>query len=878
MADNLDPGTDHLDEPEVPEGTSTNDDTPAGEPSRRLGFILDEDPDKVAKHILKLREDQEPLRSRNRATWKRNRWWREGRRYIRLEKKENQQAWEAKLPAGMGSAPPVPNKTDRLCRRLTNTIMVDPPYPECEPGDATSEARDAAEFATRYLSVKGSPSDLNMERQCRRALDKSMTFASAYAWVITDPTAGGHRPRSMLAHPAATNEEDALIDPATGQSAAEDTLITRYLTEDLTLTEDPEEADLQWLPAPKIRLLTGLQLDILPDTAPSLRDGNGVVICDPTTLGDLKKTFPEEMAKLDEDEIQKLCSWKPSNVRDIIPWYAPEPEDQKDDDGKFRDSQTVFTLTCYYKKCSEYPMGAYAVVGGGEFLLHRQKWSAMMPQPEDEDGKPQDDVEEVLEIPVSQMRCMDDDTGDNPHGIALAEALGPSDEIRASALGYEMEYMFRFGNPQSFIPMGSIVQPKQMIVRDGTPIMTNPNGDPYYEPVPPLPQTVPNLREEMGHEMDDESGLQQAGQGVEDPSVKSGIHARVVVQEALKAVGHIRSNTGFFYIDLNRILLEQARAFADVTQMISYVGEDGQYKEKEWSRISFRKTKNVTIARGSFTMHTLLAKQEMANEMLDRQAISMEDYIELTSGGVSPVLGMQDNPHLMRVRRQIEEFQDGPTEEWLAAYAAFEQGQMQMQQYEMVMQEYQARSQPAIPGGPVPPEGIAGTGEVLGPPPEPPQVPPKPPGPFDDHLPIDLEPQAAKIRHRQLSRTMASHKFKKYPEQWKQELLTEYNTMANAAGVVTVPAMQAAQQQGALPAANQQTGQTAPAPQNGAPLPVDPATGMPTQAIPPVPNLTVNLPDNAMKEIIHERDENGAILRSRVVPIGTQDMVQGMVS
>lgn len=852
---------DELKTPQQPSGTSTNEDAPeTTENEQELGFILDEqDEEKVAKHIIELRTQQEPLRSRNRATWKRNRWWREGKRFVRLEKKENSQAWEAKLPSGMGSAPPVPNKTDRLCRRLVNTIWVDPAYPECEPGDGSPEARDAAEFATRYLSIKGSPSDLNMEQVCRAALDKSMTYASSFAWVVTDPTGSGHRPRKIVARPDAENEQDALVDPTTGMDAPEETLKDRYLRANGSITDLPTEADLQWLPGPRIRLLTGLNVDFLPETARTLRDAVGVLITDTSTLGDLRQQFPEAIEGMGKDDIQKLCTWRPDRFRDILAAYSSEPEDQKEEDGTFKDSQTVVTVSCYYRRCSEYPLGAYAVIGGDNFVLHRQKWSAMFPQTPLANGDERPDQEETLEIPVSQQRCIDDNTFDNPYGIAMAENLGPADEIRASALGYEMEYMFRFGNPQSFIPMGSIVQPKQMMVRDGTPIMTNPNGNVFYEDVPPLPATVPSLRAEMGHEMDDDSGLQQAAQGVEDPSVQSGIHAQTIVQEALKAVGHIRSNCAYFYIDLNRIILEQARAFGDVPQLISYVGEDGQYKQKEWSRKSFKQTRNVTIRRGSFTMHTKVAKQQMANDALDRQAISMEDYKELIAGGVSPVLGMQDDPHLLRIRRQLEIFQDGPPDGWMEAMQALQMAQQQAQQVE-------AQAQQMIAQGMDPSQmGLQ----------QPPPLPPKPVGPFDDRLPIDLEPIPAKVRHRQLSKQMASQKYQAYNPAWQQELLAEYGLMKNAAGVITVPEAQAAQQQQAQAMAEQQQAEV-----NAQAAPVGPTDtqGQPIPISQPAPQpITVNLPDNAMKEISHERNERGEIVRSRVIPIGTEEMVQRML-
>jgi hypothetical protein len=109
-----------------------------------------------------------------------------------------------------------------------------------------------------------------------------------------------------------------------------------------------------------------------------------------------------------------------------------------------------------------------------------------------------------------------------------------------------------------------------------------------------------------------------------------------VVQEALKAISNIKDNLEFFYIDLNGIILEQSRAFCTVPTMLSYTGKDGEYKEKEWSRTDFQNTKVVSIRRGSFTMHTLTAKQELANDAFDRKVITPEEYQELVAGGVAP--------------------------------------------------------------------------------------------------------------------------------------------------------------------------------------------------------------------------------------------------
>jgi hypothetical protein len=290
-------------------------------------------------------------------------------------------------------------------------------------------------------------------------------------------------------------------------------------------------------------------------------------------------------------------------------------------------------------------------------------------------------------------------------------------------------------------------------------------------------------------------------------TVKSGIHAQTIVQEALKALTGFKDNLGDYYVRLNQILLQLTRAYCTVPQLLTYTGKDGQYKAKEWSRVDFRSTKRVSIAQGSFTMHTLLAKQEMANTALANRVIDQDEYADMISGGISPVLGRLDNPLLMRVRNQLEAWQGGPTPEWMQAKQAVDtQNAQAMAQYQQVAAA--AIAPPAAPpAAPVAAPVSEGVGAPAAPAqpvapavpaapqlPPPPQPIPDPPGPFDPVLPIDDEPDAAKIRHRQLKRAMAEGRFldPKYPDPWRQVLITAYLHARNAAGVMTVPDVQQA--------------------------------------------------------------------------------------
>jgi hypothetical protein len=761
-----------------------NDGPAAGQVERALGFILDEqDEEKVAKHVVQHRKDQTSRMSRLRAVWKRNRWWREGKRWVKLEKKQDLNQWVAKLPYRMGSLPPLPNKTDRLCRRIGSTILVDKPFPECEPGDDSNEAKDAAEFATRYLSVKGAESELNFAELCRSAFDKACTYASSFAWVTMDPGGAGHRPRTMRAHPRATHRDNALEDPTAGEelgipgltlAARDEDLMQRYVRPDGSLSDAATDADLEWLPGPKVRLLTGLQLTFLPETARGMRDAIGIVITDLTTLGELRALFPERFARLDKDGLETICKWRPDHIEDLLPAHTKMPEDQKfedgDREGEYKDSQPVVVSTAYYRRCAEYPYGCYAVVGGETLVLHKQKWTAMMPGPLGQDGKEGPMVEECLRIPVAQDRCLNDDTTDDPFGIGIAEHLGAADEIAASALGFQLEHMFRAANPHMFIPIGSSVQPDDVLVRNNMPIMVPANGKPVWEQVPELSGTIPALREEMQQDQNDAAGLQEAAQGVESSTVKSGVHAQTIVNEALKAVGPMKDNLGDFYVNLCEIVLEQARAFSTAPQLLSYTGEDGAYKEREWSRTDFSTTKRVAIARGSFTMHTLAAKQQIAQELFAAKAIDQDEYLERIAGGASPLIGVQENPHLLRVRRQIERFMEGPPPGWVE--------QVQTQQRAYQAQVAGATAMATSAGQPAP----------AAPPP-----PPLPPTPFSNRLPVDLEIIPAKIRHAQLSRKMVSSRFERLAPEWQQAFFAEYAEMRNASGLVPIPDVQRAQ-------------------------------------------------------------------------------------
>lgn len=730
----------------------------------KRGPLLDEkDPVKVCKAIVKIRDRRKKSRSRRAAKWKRNALWRDGHRHVTLTRKEDQ--WEATVPLGMANAPPLPNKCDRIARRMTNTLLSDDPVPEAEPASDSPDDRDAAEHSTRVLKIEGGESGYNMVGLTKRASDKASTFASSFAYWRIDPTGGGRVAKSCLAHPKAIayeSPEQVVLDPETGQGVQDSReYVEKFIKPDGTLTDVELEADFAWLPSIEPELMTGHNVLFLPEKVDGIGTAKGVHLLLSTTLGDLKDVYPDVMAKLPKDDIKKIVNWRPDGWKDALPDYI-EVQDLINDEGEPEDESIVFTMCVIYKSHGLYPKGAF-VCCADDVLFAQEEWSFEIETPK---GKRL----ELMELPISQCRQQDDNVTDDPYGIAICEKLGPMDEIRAQVYLYAIEHLHRFANPHTFLPDGSIVQPKQLRRRNGEPIYVNPQGKPEVENVPEFPEVGNNLREEMTAEENDESSLQQAAQGVEDPSVESGIHARTIVEEAQKGLAQIRTNLADFYVRSNRIVLQLMRVFYSTERMLKYEADDGSYKEEAWTGADLKSTRDVKIARGSFTMMGTSAKRQMALDEIQTGVITPEEYQQLMSSSLAPVLGLQDNPYRMKIRGELAAWRKGPSKEVLELIAQYEK-----------FEEIQSAA-------------LQVAGSIGADPAAAAMAPPPPiPSPFR-RVPSDLEPSVAQMRHYELARAQQSKKFQQFPPAWQMTLVQEYEQMRQAAGVSTVAEQAAAAQ------------------------------------------------------------------------------------
>jgi hypothetical protein len=712
-----------------------------------LGPLLEEpDEEKVARMVEDLLRQQASGRKRRRTIWQAHKLWFRGIRGVRARPKtEDMSDWQLQVPYGALDMPPVMDRAGELLERVVSHLLVDPPLPKAEPASDSDHDRDAAEVAERILTAESSESGFNLPALLRRAERKAGVYASSFIYAYVDPTGNGWRPMEILAHPQAQTQDDATLDPATGAPAHEGALTLRYVAQGGQLTDDPNAAQRQWLPKLCFDVLTGNHVFFLPEDVTGIADAKGVGILSFMPLAEAKERFPA-VQSMGEDQLRELIAWRPEQAKyvDALANRKRSDEAGTNEGDPIPADARICTITVYYRSHAAYPKGAYLVVGGGKSVLHRQPWTAMV-ETMGANGASKL-VEHCLQIPLSQCRQLDDDVDDDPFGTALMAKLGPIDEVRSQIVSAWHEWLDMFLHPNVMLPIGSIVQPGQWAVRDGTPVYFNPQGQPVIEDVPPFPGDGKEFLDRTTEAGNSATGLEETAQGVESPSSTSGIAKQIVVQQAQKNMSTLRANLADCTERLWRITLELMRAFYTIPQKTKYEGEDGSYRLQEWSRADLGSTKDIKIAAGSFTQLDPQQKQATLDSMLMSPVpvIDPQEYRRLAASGVRPVIGFKDDPNLVRIRGQLAEWKDGPPDGWQPPAAPVD-----------------ALGQPVMDPA---------TGQ-------PAPAAPDPANPFADVRASDEEQDVATVRYQEMRRVLATAAYGKQAPEWRALFDAEYQRM-----------------------------------------------------------------------------------------------------
>lgn len=682
--------------------------------------------------------------------WKANKARYQGFTGVEIVKKQDHS--ECYIPRGAKKNVSGLNKAARLCRRLRATLFADPPMADAVPSGDEDEARDAAETSTRILQNVSSEGYLSLTLGFGDTFDLGSVYGSGFMRFWADMNGGGWVPKQVEAYGYAVDANDPKpqVDPATGQPGSTETTL-RYVTEDDQFTEDRTQAARQWLPKLKRELLTGKNVRFIPWQVRDIWEADGVMIGCAITLGEIKRQFPW-VAKWPTDRQQKLISTRPQFFDSLI------PAGRKDNQGTQgnRDDALCFLLTRYHVQSVQYPEGAYLIAGGSDELL------CPSPDSPEHDGTWFDKLHaEPLDIPVTQIKHLTDE--DNPYGKGAMEDLGPGNEIRGAVIGQHLEHFDRFNNRRIFLPLISTLQAQQLQAPTGTPIPIMPGAEPKYEEIPDFPVMGEKLLAWIDKDMDDESGLQQVGQGLSPSSVKSGVHANVVREQVTQDLSDMRENCIRGMTRGWRICLQLMRAYFTDAQQFQFQGADGSFKVKRWKNSDMGDTRDVRLERGSFTQLTPTAKADIAQQYAQLGILSKPDLEHVIEGSIGGLFGLQDNPARQRVRRQISAWEEGPPEGW---------------------QPPQAPVDPMTGQPQVDPQ----SGQPVPPPHDPTLA-----GIFDQRS-SDTEPEVAQIRTFELRRATQGTNFARWPKEWQVGIAGAYDAARQAAQVMDAETSQKMQE------------------------------------------------------------------------------------
>jgi hypothetical protein len=611
----------------------------------------------IAKHAIGMWEAKNELYSQRLAQWDVNEMRRKGIKNVSV-RRESGRKWIAWVPPYVHKNPYVlsaMNKSATLCRKFVSILYADPPAPKTQPDSGEDEDRDAAEFSERLLIDLMKPEKLNDLALHKRAFDRSSTFGSAYVYYTVDPTGGGKMPVTVSAG----------FDPGTGEKATDASDLTknprtldywpefveRYLDEDGRVVSKVGEAATRFVPSLKGEVLTGRNVRMIPHDAQTISEARGVQLAIFPTWGTLKGLYPK-LADMEDEERQLLFDFMPEQGKRIMSRDEKRHWDKKGDD---HDEQPVFTLITYYKGGTEYPDGLCLVTVGDSFKAEQEKWCM------DDEG-----VTICLPLPLAQHKQWAEGS-DTPEGHGMMEITGAGNEIRSNLISQLVTHVDKINNRHIFVPTGSNINQKTRRLPGGSLIRVTPGGEPKWEDIPSFPRDGYQLLGMTTGEMENDVSLGQVAQGLESAQVQSGRHAQAIIAQAHAGLSEIVQNIASAHSRAWHIQLMLVRAFFDADQRIGWVGEDGAYKEEHWSNANLRSTGDVTVKPGTLTMLSPVTKAQFAEHLLTTGGITQEEYRELLGSNLGPMIGLQDNVYIMRVRRQIAAWDNGPPEGWQPA-------------------------------------------------------------------------------------------------------------------------------------------------------------------------------------------------------------------
>lgn len=744
-----------------------------------------------------------------------------------LEKEPNRSLYKWSLPYGQSAygIQPIPNKTWDMVNKTTSLVLSDFPQLEAEPLDDSEEAKSAAEMANRFLKEDATEHGTSDAELFNDRFGRALVCASSYIEYWVDPTGGGYIPLQILAHPQAQSPEQPFVGPDGNPSANP---VLRYVTADGQFTTDPSQAAPQWQPKIRASKWGREHWRCYPESLPmeECDTAIGLLYC---TLSQAKQRW-QAVADMSPEDLSKLCSWTPARYLPLLPLFQRArwqlSDGREKEKGSSSDERIMFYYQVYHKARPLYPKGADVVISGafGGFVIEKELLAADV-----EVNKGQEKVKEVRcrEIPVVQITPVKDPDEMDPTGRAFVEMFGGAAENQAYLSASFAELLDYTLHPQKAVSSTSPLNDQDP---DGTRIageflyITKPDDIPFFAPTPTLPASFFNLYELGDNGINSIANQNRPAQGSDNQQEVSGKARQIAVSQNNVGLTPMQHSANNAYARAGRIKIELCMAKYTTAQQIRYVGEDGSYKQDEWTGTDFALIGKVSIKAGTGTMMTPDQKVQYFGNLSLAGLLDQAEAKEAARPAYAQKLGLTADPVEQYVERCMEAWRKGPPapkppqpdpmtgqpvpaptwqqerQQYVQAKGMYDQAQASYQQQLKSFQQGQqnralaavgeSESQPEqVKAAPDPQVRAAKVALVTNPapadPPQPPQIQPpqEPYNPLADR-PIDTEPVVANLWMRKCKNAIASVKFTEFDPLWAGLVVDKYNRMRQAVAMV----------------------------------------------------------------------------------------------
>lgn len=754
-----------------------------------------------------------------------------------LTKEPNRDRYTQSLPYGSAGVTiqAVPNKAWDQVNKTTESLLVDFPQMECEPGDDSDQAEHACDIGDRFLTQQASEQGTNDAVLFWDRIQRSMTCASSYIECWTDPTGGGYVPLQIPAHPQAQSPMQPLIGPDGMPTVSP---VLRYVTgpvnpdgtfgDGAQFTDDPTQAAPQWQPKLMASKWQREHIRVCPETA-TVDTAEKVIVLGYCTIGEGKRRW-SSVAQMDPDALSKLCDWTPQRYYVLLPlfqrarWKLTDGRDKNKQGSS--DERIFFYYHIFAKASPDHKRGADVVVTGASignagagFVIDRNllAMDVELPVPNMEAGQPPKKETRCMEIPVVQITPRGDPDEQDPTGRAYIEMSAGAIENNAHLAMSFSEALDKNLHLEGYAPSTSPVNGQQRdnarATGDIIPLV-RPEDKPSWGQLIPLDGSFFNMYKLAAEEINSIGSTVRAAQGQDQAEEKSGRAIQLATANNNVSLGGMNTAVNGSYTRWCRIKLEMAMRDFTTEQTISYVGEDGIYKTEAFKATDFALIGKVTVKAGTGGLITPEAKAQDAIQLVNARILDQNDAADALRPAFSRRLGLPPSPHEQRIERQITAWEKGPpSAEWMRQY---QQYAAQKQAFDAATQQFQAAQTQA-----------QAAGVQLNTPA--PQAPAAPWSPFMP-LPTDDEPLIAQFRQRRLAKLIDSAKFGAQPPEWQQVAIDEYTRMRNAVAASQAPpalpkgvSIQAKAGDAATIAAEEKAATSTSQPQPAAPSPSLPA-------------------------------------------------------